>query len=89
MVKAFFIVMAMLISTLALADQAQPQTGQKGSQPQNFQEHKQHMLDRMDKRIAALQQARSCVSQAQDRDAVKQCFPKHEGHREHGHDRGD
>ncbi|HXZ96908.1 MAG TPA: hypothetical protein VEG37_07690 [Burkholderiales bacterium] len=87
MIKAFFVAIAMLASTTALADQAQPQTGQKGDQAQNFQERKQHLLERMDQRIAALQKARGCVAQAQDRDAVKQCLPEHEGYRDRGHDR--
>ncbi|HUL40679.1 MAG TPA: hypothetical protein VLV32_02050 [Burkholderiales bacterium] len=87
--KVIFVVLAMFMSGAVLA-QTQPPAAQQPNQAQNFQERKQHILERMDQRIAALQKARDCVSQAQDKDAVKACFPKREGHHDGGnyHDRG-
>jgi len=80
-------VLAMLVSATSLADQAQTQNPQKGDQAQNFQENKQRMLERMDQRIAALQKARSCVAQAQNKDAAKACRPEHEHEGYRGCDR--
>ena len=77
------------------ADQCKQPTEQKGdqAQAQKFQEHKQRMLEHMDKKIAALQKARGCVAQAQDKNALKGCRPEHEheGDRDRDHydrDRG-
>ena len=71
------------------ADQKKPQTEQKGdqAQAQKFQEYKQHMLERIDHRIAALQKARGCVAQAQDKHALKECRPEHEHEGDHHRDR--
>ncbi|MGH8754035.1 MAG: hypothetical protein ACREUJ_09240 [Burkholderiales bacterium] len=69
------------------ADQGQKQTDQKGDQAQKFQEYKQHMLERIDHRIAALQKARGCVAQAQDKHALKECRPEHKHEGDHHRDR--
>ena len=71
------------------ADQGQKPTEQKGdqAQAQKFQEHKQHMLERIDHRIAALQKARGCVAQAQDKHALKECRPEYEHEGDHDRDR--
>ena len=75
-----------LLPTAYAADQKQPQTEQKGDTAQKFQEHKLRMLERIDQRIAALQKARGCVAQAQNKDAVKACRPEH-GDGDHDRDR--
>ena len=75
-----------LLPTAFAADQKQPQTEQKGDTAQKFQDNKQRILERMDQRIAALQKARGCVAQAQNKDAVKACRPEH-GDGGHGCDR--
>lgn len=81
------IVFALSLLPAAFAvDQKQPQTEQKGDTAQKFQEHKQHMLERIDHRIAALQKAKSCVAQAQNKDAIKACRPEH-GDGDHDRDR--
>jgi hypothetical protein len=86
-VFALGIVFALSLLPAAFAvDQKQPQTEQKGDTAQKFQEHKQHMLERIDHRIAALQKAKSCVAQAQNKDAIKACRPEH-GDGDHDRDR--
>ncbi len=89
MKNVLFAVLVMLVSVAFAADQKQPQTEQKGDQAQKFQEYKQHMLERIDQRIAALQKARNCVAQAQDKESFKACRPEHgdgDHYRDH-HDR--
>ena len=68
------------------ADQGKQPTEQKGDQAK-FQEKKQHYLERIDQRIAALQKYRGCVAQAQDKNALKGCRPEHEHEYEGDHDR--
>ena len=86
-VFALGIVFALSLLPAAFAvDQKQPQTEQKSDTAQKFQEHKQHMLERIDHRIAALQKAKSCVAQAQNKDAIKACRPEH-GDGDHDRDR--
>lgn len=68
--------LALLPATYA-ADQGQKQTEQTGDTAQKFQERKQHLLERMDHRIAALQKARGCVAQAQDHQSLQACRPEH------------
>jgi len=90
MKKALFLVLPLLISTAAFGQQqsgpqgvqAQPGAGaaQNGQGRPNFDERKQHMLDRIDQRISTLQNARNCVAQAQNPQALKACRP----HREEG-----
>jgi hypothetical protein len=71
--------------TVALAQQGKPA---EGKTPPSFAERKQHMLERMDQRIQAMQKARECLAQAQDEQAARACRPArgaHEGgHMEHG-----
>jgi len=78
-----------LLPAAYAADQKQPQTEQKGDQAQKFLEKKQHLLERIDHRIAALQKARSCAAQAQDHKSLQACRPErgdHDRDRDH-HDR--
>lgn len=44
-----------------------------------FETHKQEMLSNMDKRVTALQEARTCIAAAQDQESMKKC---HEGLKE-------
>jgi hypothetical protein len=77
-----------LMSTAFAADQGKQPTDQKDDQAK-FQEKKQHLLDNLDRKIAGLQKARSCVAQAQNKDGLKDCRPEreHEGGRDRDHDR--
>jgi len=52
----------------------------------SFAERKQHMLERMDQRIQAMQKARECLAQAQDEQAARACRPREQrsGAMEHG-----
>lgn len=45
----------------------------RAESPDSFQKAKQTMLEIFDKRIAALQSAKTCVTAAQDKDAIKKC----------------
>jgi len=76
MKQALFLVLPLLMSTAAFAQQEpnEPQGGQ--GRPQNFQEAKQRMLDRIDQRLTTLQNARNCVAQAQDPQALRACRPE-------------
>src|SRR5271170_698036 len=56
--------------------QSQPQGNQSQNQQQRFQDRKQRILDRIDRRINTLQDAKSCVEQAQDPQALKACRPQ-------------
>jgi hypothetical protein len=71
-------------TTVAMAQQGKPADG--GKAPQNFTERKQHMLERMDQRIQAMQKARECLAQAQDEQAARGC--RQHGPREGGGMRG-
>ena len=85
MKKALVIVLPLLISTAALAQQEQgglqgaqvqpnsapPQDGQGPGRAQNFQEMKQRLLERIDQR-------RNCIAQAQDPQALRACRPQRE-----------
>lgn len=76
MMKVVPVIFAVLLSATAFAQQ--PQGGQSQSKPQNFQERKQHVLERIDQRIARLQTMKGCVEQAQDKSAMRTCFPERE-----------
>ncbi len=89
MKKALCAALAIFVYATVLADQGQKQPGQTGDQAQKFQEYKQRMLDHMDKKIAALQKARSCVAQAQDKESFKACRPEHEHEGDHDRDHHD
>jgi len=49
----------------------------------SFAERKQHMLERMDQRIQAMQKARECLAQAQDEQAARACRPHRGPQQEH------
>lgn len=79
MKKILFVASAVLISSTAFAQQQNGSPGEQGqNRQQKFQEIKQRMLDRIDQRINTLQDAKSCVEQAQDPQALKACRPQHE-----------
>jgi uncharacterized protein YdeI (BOF family) len=79
MKNSILVVCGLLISSLAFAQQqgGQAQSGQGQNRGQKFQEMKQRLLDRIDQRINTLQDAKSCVDQAQDPQALKACRPQH------------
>lgn len=54
------------------------QTPQIGGPPpadagQNFEAHKKEMLEKLDKAIAAMGEARNCMAAAADREALRKC----------------
>ena len=70
-------------TTVALAQQGGP--ADTGKTPPSFADRKQHMLERMDQRIQAMQKARDCLAQAQDEQAARACRP-HRGPRQGAHE---
>jgi hypothetical protein len=56
--------------------ESQPQGNQSENRQQRFQNRKQSILDRINRRINTLQDAKSCVEQAQDPQALKACRPQ-------------
>lgn len=48
----------------------------EGKKSENFEEAKKHVLSNMDQRIQSLQEAKTCVSSATNRDAMKVCRSK-------------
>jgi TolA-binding protein len=54
----------------------QPYGGQGGQDQESFEQRKQKLVQRMQDRIADMQHRLSCVQQAQDADAVRECFPR-------------
>ncbi len=51
----------------------------------SFADRKQHMLERMDQRIQAMQKARDCLANAQDEQAARACRPaRQHGGMDHG-----
>ncbi|HEY6862438.1 MAG TPA: hypothetical protein VI319_00950 [Burkholderiales bacterium] len=76
--KAIILVLALAgASTVATAQQPPPQ-----GKP-TFEERKQHMLERMDQRIQAMQKARDCLAQAQDQQAARACRQHGPGQERH------
>ncbi len=65
-----------LFSLTAFADETEEGAGK------NFEEHKAKMIEGIDKRIAGMNELKSCVSAAKDRDAVKACREKMKDMRE-------
>ena len=85
--KTIALVLALVgTSGVALAQQGKPADG--GKAPQSFADRKQHMLERMDQRIQAMQKARDCLAQAADEQAARACRPargpREGGPMEHG-----
>lgn len=60
------LVSVLMFSSLAFADQKE----------EKFQEVKSNLTSHLDQRIAHLQEVKSCVSAAKDRDALKACRKK-------------
>ena len=67
-----------LFTVPAIGQQPGNQKGGKGGEPtpEQFQEGKQKLLERIDSRIQMLQQAKSCVQQAQNREQLRACRPE-------------
>ena len=76
MKKVLLFALAMNLPMLAFAQQQPPQGGQGQFDPQKFQERKTRVLEGIDRRIDTLQQAKSCVQQAQDPQALRACRPE-------------
>lgn len=75
--KRILIALVIALPAAAFAQQGQPpQGGPVQVDPQKFQERKDRILQGIDRRIDALQQAKSCVQQAQDRAALRACRPE-------------
>jgi hypothetical protein len=75
MKKALFLAFALMGATTVFAQQQG--TPPAGGDGKNFAERKAEILKRMDARLAQFQKARDCVQQAQDRDAMRACDPRH------------
>jgi hypothetical protein len=76
MKKALYLALGMLFASSAFAQQNTPPAGAPGQErPQDFQQMKQRLLERMGRRIDAIQKAKSCVQQAQDAQALRSCRP--------------
>jgi len=65
------IAISMMTATAAMAEDG----GGKGD-GKNFEQHKQKVLEHIDKRIAEGQKRRACVSAAADVTALKACMPE-------------
>lgn len=50
----------------------------KGPDP-NFDQRKERLLKMIDARITRIEQVKSCVQKATNRDEVKACMPAHDG----------
>jgi hypothetical protein len=74
--KTLFVALALTGAATAFAQQGNPPADAGKGQP-SFAERKQHMLDRMDQRIAQMQKARDCLANAQDETAARACRPAH------------
>jgi hypothetical protein len=49
---------------------------------ENFEENKAKAIARLDQRISMLQEAKTCISSAADKDALKACHKKHKESRQ-------
>jgi hypothetical protein len=72
--KSLLLVSLLALSTHVMADQHEKEM--------NVEEVKQKMLTHIDKRISAMQEHRSCVSSAKDKEALKACRNKMKSHRD-------
>ena len=79
--KAIALALALAGATSVAWAQDKPADGKP-----SFAERKQHMLERIDQRIQAMQKARECLAQAQDEEAARACR-SHRGPRQ-GADEG-
>lgn len=75
MKKALFVAFALMGATTVFAQQQG--TPPAGGDGQNFAQRKAEILKRMEARMQNLQKAHDCVQQAQDREAVRACDPRH------------
>ena len=71
--KAIALALALAGATTVAWAQQQGKPADAGKAPQSFADRKQHMLERMDQRIQAMQKARECLAQAQDEQAARAC----------------
>jgi hypothetical protein len=75
MKKALFVAFALMGATTVFAQQQG--TPPAGGDGQNFAQRKAEILKRIDARIQQGQKTRDCVQQAQDKDALRACDPRH------------
>ncbi len=72
-----FSALTFIVSAPVLAEDQAPSTPPAATAPSKrqaaFEKRKEIILARLDKRISALQELRSCVSSANNRDDMKQC----------------
>jgi len=67
-------VLCLAVSTVAYAEDKKPGGGM--NQEQKLAEKKAKFTEMLDKRIASLQQARTCVQRAQNDQQLQGCQPK-------------
>jgi hypothetical protein len=66
------VVLALALAGATTVAMAQQQGTPAEGKP-SFADRKQHVLERMDQRIQAMQKARECLAQAQDEQAARAC----------------
>ncbi len=71
--QAIALALALAGATTVAWAQQQGKPADAGKTPPSFAERKQHMLERMDQRIQAMQKTRDCLAQAQDEQAARGC----------------
>jgi hypothetical protein len=74
--NTLFAALALMGAATAFAQQGNPPADSGKAQP-SFAERKQHILERMDQRIAQMQKARDCLANAQDENAARACRQTH------------
>jgi hypothetical protein len=77
MKKALFVAFALMGAATAFAQQGTPPGGDGDKVGANFEQRKANILKHMEARIQGLQKAHDCVQQAQDREAMRACDPRH------------
>ena len=68
--RKMILVLSVLIGAVAFADHHEEKKGEK------FADHKARVLGKIDKRIAAMNEHKNCVSKAADKAAIKACRGK-------------
>ena len=81
------VVLALAAATLAVPAFAEMQEGSKDSKGMTFEQRKNAMLSRIDKRISTLQDLRGCVSGAKSHDDMKKCKDRFREEREDMHEK--
>lgn len=81
------VVLALNIAALAAPALAEMREDSKGSREMTFEQRKEMMISRIDRRISTLQELRGCVSGAKSHDDMKKCKDKFREEREDMHDK--